>query len=206
MMNIGIDFDGTVLDSRKRHSVALLKASQSLEVLLPAKLVQNFVNEKAIGISGLEVLKKYNIENADKLYSMWISIIEDESMLAYDKLYRGVKEHLELVCENYNLYLVTARTYKKRALDQIHRFGLEKIFSDVFIIETKNNIFIGQSKSEKTKKCNIQCVIGDTEIDMKWAEFSGAEFRAVTCGFRNKSFWMTKCDSIYSDLIHAMEF
>jgi phosphoglycolate phosphatase-like HAD superfamily hydrolase len=203
---IGVDFDGTLLDSRPRHKIALLKASEILNISLPSGLANNYVNEKSYGFSGLQVLKKYNVDKAKELHGLWVNIIEDESMLAQDKLYPGVKEYLEAIYKENEIYLVTARTYKSRTLDQLRILGIDKLFSDIFVIEIKQNVKIGELKSKATKKYNIEYVIGDTETDLEWANLSKAEFRPVICGFRNKSYWESKGIPVYADFMDAMEF
>ncbi|MCW8965874.1 MAG: HAD hydrolase-like protein, partial [Candidatus Pacearchaeota archaeon] len=197
-MRIGLDLDGTILDSRPRHKLALEEACERLSVELPAGLSENYVSEKSDGYTGLDVLRKYNVRQAEQVSAYWMGIIENPSMLSQDKLYPDVKLILDKLYMGNVLYLVTARRYNDRVLDQIHKASIGTCFKDIIIVSNDNYKNVGVRKGMATQSYNLSLVIGDTESDCEWADYVGAEFRPVTSGFRSEAYWAARNIKAYS--------
>jgi phosphoglycolate phosphatase-like HAD superfamily hydrolase len=210
-MRIGIDLDGTILDSKKRHVQALILAAERENVILPSKLIESFVNEKSSGYTGLEVLKKYKVPNKDKIINNWIQLIETESLLSLDNLYPNVEK---LLCKYTSIgmkfYLVTKRKNVEGTINQIKSLGINKYFEAVHIVNPnfELNTHSSSLKAKCTEEYNLDCVIGDTEDDYEWAKVLNIKFYALSYGFRNEYFWAKnniKCYSDLSDVFYAIE-
>ncbi|WP_161491027.1 MULTISPECIES: HAD family hydrolase [Anoxybacillaceae] len=203
-MKIGIDLDGTILDSRERHKQALILASKKENVILPSKLVSSFVSEKSFGCTGLEVLKKYNIPNNKKIIENWIEIIEEGSLLSLDILYPDAEDLLfKYKAMGIEFYLVTKRKNTEGVINQIKRLGISHYFRAIHVVDPnfESNKEFKSIKAKYTREYHLDCVVGDTEDDYEWAKALNIKFYAISHGFRNNQFWEEKGIKSYSNLI-----
>jgi phosphoglycolate phosphatase-like HAD superfamily hydrolase len=186
-MLIGLDLDGTLLDSRLRHVVALRQAADALAVPLSDDDAQTYFKLKCEGSSGIEALWQLGIPKAEGIGQRWVEIIESEELLAYDRLYSDTIDALErqLVRRN-TLVLVTGRQNPPAALRQIARLGLEKYFREIIVVDSRDRSL---SKAAATYRHNLSAIVGDTEIDFQWASDLRVNFYASSFGFRSQSFW-----------------
>lgn len=195
-MRIGIDLDGTILNSRERHTQALLLASRKENVNLPSKLINSFVSEKSYGCSGIEVLKKYNIPNTKKIIENWIDIIEEDSLLSLDILYPDVKYLLsKYQSMGIEFYLVTKRKNTEGVVKQMESLGISHYFRAIHVVNLASN------KAKYTREYKLHGVVGDTEDDYEWAKALQTKFYAVSYGFRNDQFWRKKGVTPFSNLV-----
>ncbi len=193
-MYIGLDFDGTLLDSRERHKVALRHAAEAENVALPQFFENIYFQEKIEGASGLAVLKKHKIEKSEKINDRWIALIEADEMLALDVLYPNVKQILTQQTERgAKFVLVTLRKRQEAAQRQIMLHGLDSLCKSIFVVSHAKSKKKGAgslcAKAEVTQQLNVQAVIGDTEIDQRWASDLTVPFFASAWGFRSRKYW-----------------
>jgi phosphoglycolate phosphatase-like HAD superfamily hydrolase len=197
-MNIGLDFDGTILDSSHRHVLALRQASAFYQINLAQN--QDFLDYKRTGQSTLNYLLSKNIhfKTATKLNQKWQALIENNSLISQDVLYPDTIKFLTQISRNHHLFLVTARKYPHLLKKQLKKLGLKQYFQDVFIVKPSKNA--AQLKHEITKNLHLAIIIGDTETDWQWANLSQANFFALNRGFRNQDFWTKKQVISYDNL------
>jgi phosphoglycolate phosphatase-like HAD superfamily hydrolase len=207
-MNIGLDLDGTLLDSRERHRVALLRAAEEERVTLPAGLAESFVREKAAGFSGVEVLNRHGVSRAAAIGERWVALIELEGLLDLDRLYPGALEVLaQAAAQGIDFHLVTARRNRESAACQIRSLGLEQHCRSIHIVDPSSPEAAGRAgvaKARATRCYGLNAVIGDSEVDWEWARLIGVGFYPVSYGFRNDGFWLGRGLSAYPDLVGAL--
>ena len=183
---IGFDFDGTILDSRRRHEVLMQDILNERNIPISA---DGLVQYKADGYNNLQWLQSKGIDEslAKEINSDWIARIETIEYLNYDHLYSGIKEMLQDMSVNNSLYLVTARNNKTNLFRQLQELGIIQYFEDVCVVPSCKEST--QLKANYLKEQGISIFWGDTEVDKKAADIAGCEFHVCLNGFRSQSFW-----------------
>ena len=200
---LGLDLDGTLLDSRLRHVIALQHAAKALAVPLSEAQVQTYSLLKSNGSSGIEALQQLRISAAKEISQRWVEIIESEEMLAADRLYSDTITALKRAQDQgYSFVLVTGRQNPEAARHQIASLGLKDFFREIFVVNLQNRL---QSKATVTRGYNLSAIVGDTEVDSKWAFDLGVEFYASSFGFRSKNFWDNRQVISYASLSAAFD-
>ena len=196
-LHVGLDLDGTLVDSRSRHGRALAAAEVSLECELPHGLIANYVALKSDGRSGLKVLKASGIPDADKLIARWAEIIESDEFLLQDALYRGVTGELKKhAARGMVFYIVTSRQRRGAVLRQIEELGLGKVIEHTYVVQPGGSATKGRA-SEHLELC---AVVGDTEVDWEWSRELTVDFFPLDWGFRNRAFWLERGVKPWKDL------
>jgi phosphoglycolate phosphatase-like HAD superfamily hydrolase len=197
-MLIGLDLDGTLLDSRLRHAVALRRAAEALAAPLPERDVQAYLRLKCDGCSGVAALRQLGVQAAEEISQRWVEIIESEEMLALDQLYPDTLDALGCQWSGQNEFaLVTGRQNPEAARRQIIRMGMESFFCEVIVVDPRDH---SQSKAAVTSHLDFGAIAGDTEIDLKWAMESNAGFYASSYGFRSPDYWNRRQIASYASL------
>ena len=197
-MLIGLDLDGTLLDSRLRHVVALRKAADALEVPLSEGEAQTYLQLKCDGTSGVEALRQLGIQEAESISKRWVEIIESEELLALDQLYPDTLDALgRQQSRRSEFILATGRQNPAAARRQISRLGLEGYFREIIVVDPRD---CSQSKAAATRNHDLSAVVGDTEIDLQWALDLGVNFHASSFGFRSQSYWNRRKVTSYASL------
>lgn len=190
MRTIALDFDGTLLDSRLRHSHVL---KDILDDLGYSYDVSDLVVYKSNGKNNKDYLLEKGIdrEAVDLIQKMWIDRIENETYLKDDILYEDTISFLESLSVNNKLILITARANKKGLKDQLNSLGLTYFFQKIIIVET--GISAIEGKALQLLENNVNLMIGDTEVDMEACLKAKVKFIALNRGFRSSSFWNRRC-------------
>lgn len=185
---IAFDLDGTLLDSRRRHKVVMSDVLKKYGYVIDTS---NLVTFKSNGKNNIEWLLSLGIEieQAKKINSEWISLIEDIDYLNLDVLYPNIIEVLSRLCVDNELYIITARTNKINAINQIKGLGIAKFFTDIIVVDSCRQAFL--LKSNELTKNKIDYFIGDTESDYQAAKIANCKFSAVSYGFRSEAFLKT---------------
>jgi phosphoglycolate phosphatase-like HAD superfamily hydrolase len=191
-LNIGIDFDGTILDSTYRHQKVLRDALIEYGFYVSLEYLNDFVEYKRYGYTTKEYLTYKNIstnpELLDNMNKLWITLIEDSKYLQYDKVYDDAFQNLRDLDMISNIYLVTARKNVVGVINQLNTMDLNRFFTDVFVVSPGNHSY--SNKASVTRNLSIKYVIGDTETDYSWSnDLEGSCFYALNRGFRNKQWW-----------------
>jgi len=205
MQSIVFDFDGTLLNSKKRHQNVLHDAICAFGNSMTNSVLDDFVEYKANGYSTKDYLLNklmFSLQDANKITEYWKCYIENDEYLVYDTLYDDSISTLDLLFKNYDLVLLSARQNKNMLYQQIINFGINIYFENIIVVDPFNAIY------EKTNfikdKTNIILYIGDTEVDYKAA--GQIPFYALNRGFRNKKFWGLRGISSFNNLSFLLHF
>ena len=180
-MNLFLDLDGTLLDSRER----LYKL---FSFLVPQSKLNftEYWEYKRDGIGHNEILQNlfdYSGDSTDRFQQRWRSLIEQPEWIQYDKPFPGVTEKLIELNKKYSLILITARQSVDVVNEQLDKFNWEGLFDYVLVT--------GQEREKKDlilDKVSItpdDWLIGDTGIDIQTGKILKIKTAAVLSGFRN---------------------
>ena len=199
---IAFDFDGTLLDSRKRHGIVMSDVLKKHGINIDTS---DLVSFKAEGHNNIAWLLSNGIAEdiAKKLNSEWISRIENEEYLKSDVLYPDALEVLENLSKENDLYLVTARNNEESALNQIKDLGINQYFSQIFVVESNSETPALKAKYLSEIKADV--FVGDTESDYKAALIAECEFKAISSGFRDEIYWKNRIDKFYNSISDFVE-
>ncbi len=187
--NIGVDLDGTILNSWRRHIVALESVCPRIKSEV-SSFEEKFIDFKSNGGSTLEFLEECRIPSPDFYNIHWIQIIENDELLQGDRLYPQALSFLKYITKHSVLFLATARKRKEAVLSQVDELGLSQFFKQVFVV--KPGPIAGRLKADNFNDVNLDFIIGDTESDLDWSQHCDTKFLAVDWGFRNTNYWNRK--------------
>lgn len=179
-MNIFLDLDGTLLDSRLRLYKLFVELCPGVSIGF-----DEYWSKKRKKVSNEQILENigYNIDVFD-FQRRWLDRVESEELLIDDKLFEGGSLLLSKWCQNYDLYLVTARQNALLVDWQLERLGLYHYFKKILVTRQK------YSKVELIRQnVNISIddiFIGDTGVDVNTAKELGIISVAVLSGFRDR--------------------
>src|ERR1035441_6425965 len=109
LAGIGLDIDGTLLDTGLRHKAALIEAARSLNVSLPEGFPDQFYEDKRGGLQGNEVLLRHHIPRSAELSAAWVRLIECERLLMLDVPFPNVLAAMGRMAEDgFGFHLCTA--------------------------------------------------------------------------------------------------
>lgn len=183
---IALDFDGTLLDSRKRHQLVMEHVLREMNITIDVSDLMSYKSEGHNNISWL-IKNGLKQEEAEKINKRWVELIEDEVFLADDRLYTNTIEILRSLSRNNSLVLLTARNNKEGLNRQIDRLGIRQYFDQIIVVESC--IRTTALKAEKLSQLQIDDFYGDTESDMNASMQAGCNFIASLRGFRSDKFW-----------------
>lgn len=180
---IAFDLDGTLLDSRRRHSLVMNDVLHSFGLHIDTT---DLVKFKSTGKNNIDFLIKNGIEkyDAENIQKKWIEKIEDECYLETDVLYENVCDMLSALSQKNDLYLLTARKNQESVLSQLKKFGLNDFFEEILVVSPDNVV---ENKSRLLLHFGISEFIGDTILDYNAAKMAGIDFYAVKHGFHDFS-------------------
>ena len=197
-MRIGIDLDGTLLDSRRRHVEALLRVAGHLAIPFSEDKARCYFELKCNGATGVEALRQLNVPAAEDIAQRWLALIENTEMLTLDKLYPDTLEVLKRQQHAGDIFvLVTARRDSAAVKHQIASLGLEPVLHEIIVLNPMDQT---RSKAIATKNHGLQAVVGDTEVDLGWAENLSVPFFASAFGFRSVEYWRQQNVDTYASL------
>lgn len=184
MAKIAFDFDGTLVDCRRRQ-VALLRAVSHCLASEQADTVWSLKREGhstraamiAIGV---------NAHRADAIAAAWERFIETPFWLAFDAVLPGVRTELSrLRADGASLFLITARTNSHWLRQQLFQLGLQEFFEEVCVVSPRH---AAAQKSEHLRRLRTQLFVGDSETDAQAAQIAGVRFIGVGWGQRSPAF------------------
>ncbi len=180
---IAFDWDGTLCDSRRRHSIVLDDVLKQYKIKLDTS---DLIEFKRNGKNNVDYLTSKGIEQsiAEEIQFQWISNIEKEKYLDFDILYPDTIHMLEEYSMEKDIIMITARNNEKGLQDQINRFGIRKYFKNIFVVNSSKNT--SHDKAKILKKENVVEFIGDTISDKNAADIAGVFFRHYNNGFHKK--------------------
>lgn len=180
---VAFDFDGTLLDSRKRHQVVLDDILKDFSIYLDTSDLIDFKRNNKNNIDYL-ISKEIDENLAKKIQTRWVENIEKEEYLSIDVLYDNTIALLDKYSNEHDLILVTARNNKKGLQNQIDKFELRKYFKEIYVVNSGKNA--SELKAEILKNQNVIKFIGDTLSDKKAADVAKVKFEHFDNGFHSK--------------------
>lgn len=194
-MKIYFDYDGPILDVRKRSWIVHSQVIKELGGNVLGSWQRHWA-QKQERTKKTTILQECGLsEDLEATYlERYIDLIEQEDMLALDKVIPGVKNVLKHLSKDHTLILVTLRKNIDTARKQIKQLGIDSYFSTVLIGGER----VGeQTYDAKTRmiKDEIQLsgqpgsiLVGDTEGEIVAAKNLGLRSVAVLGGIRSKNY------------------
>ena len=185
-MNIGFDLDGTIITCKDKHSILMdvITKAYGLDFCK-----DKYWKDKRSGLKNTESLMRQGIalNTAFKVNNTWIASIENIEWAYFDSLFEGLFENLVKLREKgHSLHLISARNNIMNANIQLQTLGIECFFDTVNFVTLSS----GLQKSDFFDKLNLDCYIGDTEVDFKESKKSKISFYPVITGMRSKDFFV----------------
>ena len=180
---IAFDFDGTLLDSRKRHQLVLDDILKQFNISLDTADLIEYKRQGKNNVAYL-ISKGIDLKLANQIQTLWIENIEKENYLDCDILYPETIDLLEKYSKNNDLILITARNNKAGLYWQIDKLGLRKYFKKIDVVDSNS-----KTSEEKKKILKMHCVttfIGDTLSDYNATKGLNIEFIHLDYGFCDK--------------------
>lgn len=185
MNTIWFDFDGTIVDVKKRF----YSVHQALCMYLNINPLteSEYWNARCNRVSTMDILRKINAEH---IYDEYIAgrneLIESTKFLKMDTLRSGVVEALNQIKLRYKCKLLTGRKDKKNLDWQLKYLQIVGFFDEVFIVSPYGNW------EEKYKiLCNYSSpadiMVGDTPGDLLAGKSAQLKTIAVLDGMSTQS-------------------
>lgn len=182
MSNIFFDFDGTLINSKKRV-YRLFK-----ELCTECDLTEEEYNTlKQTRISQKELLKKkygYNDSQAEVFHEIWMKKIEEKERIETDFAYIGTTSLLKKLSTNNELYLVTNRQKEDLVYYQIEKLGWKVFFKNLLV--TKGEKSKAELIHSTVPITHSDVLIGDTGEDVVCAKKLNIHSIAVCWGTLSK--------------------
>ena len=214
-----LDFDGTLLDCRKRHYatyVELLSQPDLRGVPIPEI---EYWGMRAEGKPVKDILKKSRLfpTKFDKFKERFADRVESPEMLALDDVREGVETALGKLYTKTPICLVTLRKHKAHLEQQVASLGLEKYFAAILSGAPPKLRRPDPDIRWKTKADHIRqryrilptqvVYIGDTETDVKAAKALKFEVWLLEGGHRTKELQIkSDPDRIEANLSAALKY
>ena len=142
---------------------------------------QNKINHATI------LRKKFNFDK-NSIFNFnndWLQLIETDRFLKLDTPIDGISEFLlKLKEKDMDLFVVTARQDKMKAIKQIEDFGWIGFFNEILVTEHKNSKF--NLINNELKGSTNGWMIGDTGNDIQEGKKLFLKTAAVLTGFLNE--------------------
>ncbi|HZF62231.1 MAG TPA: HAD hydrolase-like protein [Desulfovibrio sp.] len=186
MQKYFFDFDGTLVDSKKRVYTLFRKIVLAMrpgdENLIPDfntywYYKRNFMNQSML----LQFFMKFTSTEVQMFKNRWLDEIEEFELLKLDTPFEGIKDVLELLSGNSDLILVSARQFSDRLIAQLNWLDWRKYFSLVLVtnqLRSKDSII----RDTVDFSCD-DFFFGDTGEDIDAAKSLGIRSIAVDTGF-----------------------
>ncbi|OPZ76919.1 MAG: Pyrophosphatase PpaX [Alphaproteobacteria bacterium ADurb.Bin438] len=178
--NIFFDFDGTLVNSQLRlYNLFKELTNCSMTYDEYWKIKRQRINQKDF----LKRYFNYSDEMIADFKKNWLLKIEEPHRFKDDFLVDGMREVLEKLSKDNNLYLVTHRQSQELTLKEAEDLGISKYFKKIMASEQK--ITKVQMIENNVKVSKEDILIGDTGEDIKDAKKLGIKSIAVAWGILN---------------------
>lgn len=182
-MNIVLDLDGTLIDSKLRLY----------------RLFQALATETSLSYEEYWALKKTRTSNSTILSSrlgydetqiadflaQWMSLIETPSFLALDSNFDGIHAALGALQRDADLHVCTARQLRESVMKQLVSLNLLQYFEQVLVTEhkySKEALILANVASLSSN----DWLVGDTGKDIQVGKSLNMKTCAVLSGFLNE--------------------
>lgn len=183
-MKIIFDLDGTLICSKKRLYELFCDLTNSRELSF-----SDYWEFKFSGCSNQDILKNefdYPEEKINKFVTLWMNKIEDSYYLEMDTVIEGLKEFLEKISINNQLYICTARQSVVQVKAQLKSLTILEFFEEIFVTEqrfTKTELLLNSGIAFSKN----DWFVGDTGHDIKTGQQLGMKTCAVLSGFMSET-------------------
>jgi phosphoglycolate phosphatase len=184
---IVLDLDGPLLNGVHRHYTCYREILS--ENGFTPLIEDEYWRLKRARCSRRDILALSNATTMyDRFLSEWFGRIEDDRLLALDRLQDGVTSILstwqqQRIC----LVLATLRHSTKGVERQLVNMGLAPFFDQVIVVD---HLVGGGGKAEAVRRLigsrHVRVWIGDTEVDVEAARALGCPSWIVACGLRDE--------------------
>lgn len=201
------DLDGTLIDSRRRHTEVLRCVLEKNAVICTQEKIAAYVPYKAEGKRTVEFLREVlGLEPslAEKCAAQWVEAIEEEKYIEGDVLYEDTLAVLRELQDRGTIVCLTARRVKAVVLAEMKRLGISAYMNKVFVVSPFRAKLEKQAVVRSLKRRDEVMLIGDTEIEYAVAQEENVEGKFLHCGFRSKAFWERRQVVSYPSLRDAM--
>jgi phosphoglycolate phosphatase-like HAD superfamily hydrolase len=185
MMELGLDFDGTLVTCKDRHVALMRAAARRLGAPFDGEA---YWSAKRLGHSNPLALAAAGIDQelSQTLCALWAREIERPPWLWFDRPIEGVEQALHtLVGNGHRLHLLTARSSAAQVFLQLERLGLGRFMASVTVV-AQGDVAERKASALASSRCTVY--IGDTESDHEAARRAGVRFVGVTSGMRSEAF------------------
>lgn len=200
------DVDGTLVNSKLRHSVLLKDILIKYGKTVPANFEDDYINSKCSGLSTKHYLIKklgFNEELSQRITVEWVEKIEKEEYLMLDELYDDSISTLEKLLKKNKIYFLSSRSQPSLLKQELLHLDIMK-YADKLLISRPADGATGKAKYiKKLKDENSDeevLVIGDTEIDYEAAVIANVQYYILNRGFRNCGYWNNRNVKNYDSL------
>lgn len=180
--NIFFDFDGTLVDCRLRLY------NLFMELVPQSKFTFNEyweIKRRRINQENLLTINfNYSKTEVKNFKKIWLSKVEEIERLKLDVPFEKSGLLLKKLFKKYNLYIVTNRQSKLKAIQQINNYGWTPFVLEILVTEqlkTKEELIIDRCKVNYG-----DYFIGDTGEDILTGKSLGIRTIAVSSGFLNR--------------------
>lgn len=174
-----LDLDGTLIDPSWRLYNLFCELAPSFPLSYDEywSLKRRKINQRSL----LKNALNYSEGDIADFKQLWMSRVEEPQRLATDIPYPGVTAFLSRAALTSELYLVTARQYPNRVVDQLTAFGWSHFFKEVLVtrqLKSKDEIIC-----DTTVVLKSDTFVGDTGEDILAGKKLGVATIAVSSGF-----------------------
>lgn len=179
-MTIFFDLDGTLIDCKERLYRLFVDLTQSQKISFEEywQLKRTMFDHDWI----LSKIFNYSDEQLAIFHESWMKLIESKEYLKFNKLFDYTIPLLENV-RQYQLYIIAARQYEERILDEISTLGIQNYFQGILVSNqkrSKDEIIIERGINTQPE----DLFIGDTGIDILAGKKLNIRTVGVLSGFR----------------------
>lgn len=191
MMNVFLDFDGTLVDIKYRHHKVYTHCVLShdgtplgLEEYWSLKRANTPWN-KILSLSGVDQLYE------NDFLQQFIRLIESPRFLFMDQLFEGAMGALDDLSQSYTLHLVSLRRNHESLVEQLQNLSLISYFDTILSghSDTKEGVLLKKAEVIRTiHGFHNGVIVGDAEADISAGRQLHIQSIAVLSGIRNSSF------------------
>ena len=184
-MQIFTDLDGVLIDTSERsysvYETILRKHG------LPSLEKGVFLELKRQKVPLTELLARTGDQNLPESFKKeWLENIETAASLRHDRLFEHTVDTLQKLAARYALYLVTLRKKPELLVEELDRFGIKNMFTDILVGSEE-----GAGHESKIQKMEIlakpgDIMVGDSETDIRAGKGLGMITIAVENGWRSR--------------------
>lgn len=187
--SIVIDFDGTIIDTKKRHYSLYFELCKNHNLNILS--FDEYIVFRKNSYSNINVVESNNILNKNirsNILNTWINSIETDNYLLHDTIFDGVRLWLERISNKFDLYLISLRQNSRGGFVQLKEMEIASYFKKVYFIPHGIDPVYSKTKVYENSGGIINrslCWIGDTEVDILSAKKINSISIGVLTGMRN---------------------